>query len=264
MGHSGILSKYAEWFDLLERIRPLCLREFGIDGPGISLDPRENRQCLASLFGLRMIDTIDSIVLLAKRGFVAQGEILYRTLLELLFYFGCVAKSQEAADRFIASFKIERRNTGRKIAKWRHPDLVEARGALPVDEIVRQINEEIQASGIGEKKIAEWAAEAGLEELYLSVYTFLSSGVHSSLSNLERHHFIMSEEGLPVGFRLGPTDDGLARLLAGVAESALMSVACRAAIFGQRQPEEVALLGQEIERLAESWMARESSPEKGE
>jgi hypothetical protein len=250
-GHNPVIvSRNAEWFALLAEIRELCARELGIGSPLVSFDPAQSRQILAILFGIRSFDTFDAIVYLAKAGHVVQGEALQRTLVELIFYFGCVEKSQEAADRFVAAFQIERRDTAKKMARWKDASLVAARDQLPMEEIRARIDEEIRKSGASKKEVVDWAAEAGLEDIYLSEYPFLSGSVHSSLSSLERHHLVTSKDGIPVAFRSGPSEQGLIPLLAAAGNAILMAASLHGSVFSRPRPSQFDDFDARIGRMA--------------
>lgn len=144
-------------------------------------DPRE---MLVAVSFIRALEHYQAVVLLLMAGLVAPGKAEIRATLEAVFTTRAIARDEAALRTFIMNDLLHRRRLVRKAQQHEHTNLLELRGRLTAD-FVRELETEIQTSGVKAQTTEELSKLAGMHDWYTTAYAMLSQATHTAVRELE-------------------------------------------------------------------------------
>ena len=201
---------------------------------------------IASLF-LRSLTTYQSTILVIERGLPAEGKILARSLLEILFRISAISKDIKYAEIYVNEDQILRRKLINKSKLLSEP----LRSKFEIDKITKlkvEISDDINARMIEEKNSQWYAEQSGLSDFYHSAYSIFSISVHASARDLESH-LILDKEKKIIGFEIGPNKTEIDLILITIAEAMIMIISSAKSIFPERALAMLPELREKLERL---------------
>ncbi len=146
-----------------------------------SQDPRE---MLVAVSFIRALEHYQAAVLLLAAGLVAPAKVAIRAALEAVFTTRAIARDEAALKAFVMNDLLQRRKLVRKVQQHEHTNLLEFRGALTAD-FVRQLEAEIQKTGVKPQTTEELSKVAGMHDWYTTAYAMLSQATHTAVRELE-------------------------------------------------------------------------------
>lgn len=199
--------------------------------------------CVALLYA-RTIASVQASVLLLEHGMPAQARMTLRSALETLFQLAAVTTHPETALDLLASHDADRRTIADRIRQWKEPAL---RSAI-MDAITDPELDAMLDSKAKSLNVFNLAKLAGLEDLYLSVYTLLSFAVHGKVSELQAH-VVVDSDGEPTEFKSEPTLDGQDAVWHWAIEAELLAIQYLTGFFSL-ETDSLATLRAELQALS--------------
>lgn len=255
----NVRSRFAEWFALIEKCTHVGLAiahkmAAKVDG---------NQKLLETAIFLRVLQSLQAIVVLAERGMAADARTLLRSAAE-----STICQLKMADDSAFDQRLIENHDHyQQKAAK----SLLSDAGALSQltpeqQRALRQTLAEISARYPTKEprklNTASDAAAADAMALYITIFRPTSNdAAHTSIESLGRH-FFEAEDGRHK-FRIGPQLDDMDSTLGGAANVYLFALMCAAQSFGLPEHEaEVMAFHEEFKRIAKLGDRGEGAAEK--
>lgn len=193
----------------LNRLAHQCLFEAKVDGEDL-------RELLLSTLMPKGLGAYQAVILLSERGMPAQSRVLLRTLLEVTFRIGAIAKNPEVARAYALEDAARRKKVINKLRMLSSYEAFADKATL--DSTHEALSDRIKSQGIKELKTQWFAEQAGLTDFYHSAYSYLSDAVHVSVSHLE-DALDLDENGELVGLTYGPSGADIEATLLTAAES---------------------------------------------
>ncbi|MFZ2653586.1 MAG: DUF5677 domain-containing protein [Victivallales bacterium] len=195
-------ARYQEYYSILKELNREVLALF----PRFKFRNNDVRKMLAVTMYVRLIATYQSVLLVTERGMLAQGKILLRPCIELLFAIVAMHRHKDLYREIIYQFDLEQERILKNLKIADDPAL---RAPFETPEAEKRLAE--IKNGIRDRKtrkltIKEISRLAGLEDYYRTAYMELSWSVHNSVIDLE-NHFILNSCGLPEVIDFAPVKD---------------------------------------------------------
>lgn len=216
---------YKRLFDFVEKLNEVANSVL----INLSVNNEDEQQLLIACLYQRALTAYQGLVLLAERGMTAEVTILLRSLLEVLFRVGAIAKSKEIAQAYILEDEAHRRkfiNKFKLLSAERRASL----GNPLLDDLLASINKNIKDRDIKELKTQWFAEKAGLEEFYHSAYSIFSGTVHVNVRDLESI-LVTDENGKVTSLNYGPNDREFNNLILTAAESLIFTIHAVLSVF---------------------------------
>lgn len=172
---------------------------------------RDIRAIIVSTLFMRLLEQYQAVFVLLNRGVIAAARAALRALVETTFKMRAVATDGTALQAFIAEDLVARRKLINKARKNDYPNLEETRKAIS-DELVRELEQEILATGAKALTTEDWSRRAGMHDWYITNYALLSKAVHTQVRDLEAYLRI-GESGEIEEFHYAPGMDDIPLLI---------------------------------------------------
>ncbi len=148
---------------------------------------KDGQGMLAAALFLRVLQHFQAGMLLLSKGMVASGKVAIRAELEAVFALGAVTADEANFRAFVNDDLRERLDLIKKAQKYDYAILKPLRDAV-TDEQFAQLSREAQNAGVANKVTTSLLSrQAGLHDLYVSVYSLLSRSVHSGVGAVDAY-----------------------------------------------------------------------------
>ena len=163
----------------------------------------DGQEVIAGCLFLKILNTFQALVILAKYGLPSESQILLRSIFEPLCILKLVLEDEEFHRQYILTDLIAKLKWF-NVAKGSPDDVFDELRKIADDEIKRLSNEieEHKAEEYWVQKLAELAS---LKPMYDTYYRLLSGVVHTSPRSLEEY-ISTDEEGKVCSINWGPND----------------------------------------------------------
>jgi len=208
---------YAEYFSLCEDIGRLSHK--------IMFSIEIHNEYLPEILGAsllaRAVSNFQGSVLLAERGMINESKALLRCMLEVMFAVVAIAKDKSFAYDLVKVdvFKRKRalkaceRSANAGVKFFSQEDVKKV-----LEQLGKEIEQEVKRTDIKNISTRCIAKKAGLETIYDSEYSILSSTIHADLRDLEQ--YLDMKNGGKLGSMLwGPNDKDIDIVLLGAADA---------------------------------------------
>jgi len=149
---------------------------------------RDGQHVFAVGLSVKLICDVEAAVILMERGLSSQSRSMLRVATETLIKLANICKAYEFVEAYIKTGEHQRllflrgmRNNPSHAYDFILPELT--------DELISEISE-----NASDKKVAQWARDAGMSDLYNVPYRLYSQDVHSAPASLELY-LVTNEEG---------------------------------------------------------------------
>ena len=156
-----------------------------------------------------------------ERGLEAEAFLLARKVIELTFKIVAISKSREAAEQYVRSDDVQRRNTLKKLKSLQtihHPP----EKLNDIERLHAEADQKVRAEQIREMTTKDFASAADLLDWYNTAYAYFSISAHANVRDLET---ILEKD--PVGaieaVRYGPELTLQSSILSTTIESVILS-----------------------------------------
>ena len=169
----------------------------------ISTDNTNLLELLATCLFIRIHESCQAAVLLLRNGLTTDAKVVVRSVFEALAHIKLLSKDEKYTKQYMLASEFER---SRKITKLRqNPSdvLAKYRDKISPEEMAKfeKQRKELKDARHITSKIA---TEAGLKDMYETVYSLFSDIVHVSSKTLE-NYLVLNEKGDKiVSFQWGP------------------------------------------------------------
>jgi hypothetical protein len=222
---SDIRSEYSGLFNLCDEINKLCHKTlFEIDAHS-----REAQEILTATLYMRIKSSFQGVVILAERGMIPQAKMILRSILEAMFTLCALSKNVELCDFYIQADQKKRLKQLYKLRMLKS-GLPSASKETELQSLEQELKKDIEEKGIKLLNVEQWAKEAGLHDIYLSVYTVLCDPVHTNVRDLERY-LVLDENNEIKEFNWGPDTDYLEIVLSANIEFMLVALKATCDLF---------------------------------
>ncbi|WP_378074786.1 DUF5677 domain-containing protein [Chelativorans intermedius] len=147
---------------------------------------RDIRAIIVATLFMRLLEHYQAVIVLLNRGMIAPARAALRALVETTFKMRAVATERSAPKAFIAEDLVARKKLINKARNNEYPNLEETRKAIS-DELVRELEQEILATGAKTLSTEEWSRRADMHDWYITNYALLSKAVHTQVRDLEAY-----------------------------------------------------------------------------
>jgi hypothetical protein len=172
----SIRSKYISFFELAEEINRFCIKV----NKSIEIHDKDIQEILSASLYLRILETFESILILAERGLVTQVKMLLRCMIESVCLLSSVVKDYEFTVKYINHDEYFQRLRILNILKETNPS--------PIKEIEKKIEllkSEIKQKGIKKIRSEDVLDFSGLKQCYNSAFFVFSESSHSNSRDME-------------------------------------------------------------------------------
>lgn len=199
---------HADAFDLARKINCRC---HSLIDSEVKIKNRDGQGLLIAGCFLRALQHYQSAILLLGRGMVAAAKVAIRAELETVFVIGSAA-ADYANFRAIVNDNIRERFELLKTArKYDYPILHPAREAA--DRLHDELEQKAKEVGATAKlTVSQLSKQAGLHQLYVSVYPLLSRAAHTLVGDIDSY-LVVDAEGDVREMRYAPQLDEINGLL---------------------------------------------------
>ena len=172
-----IRARNAEYFKVFDKVHRFCHEKKFLVQP----HNRDGQHVLAVGLSVKLICDVEAAVILMERGLSSQSRSMLRVATETLIKLANICKAYEFVEAYIKTGEHQRLLFVRGMKNNPSPayDFI-----LPelTDELINEI-----AANAGDKKVAQWARDADMSDLYNVPYRLFSQDVHSAPASLERY-----------------------------------------------------------------------------
>lgn len=244
---SGIVqhvrAAHAEIFSFCDRLNELAHRSLF----SAKVDRHNIRELVLSTLIHKAMTAYQAVVIVAERGLPSEARVLLRTLLEVTFRAGAIAKNPDAARQYVSEDVVRRSKLIRRFKRL-SPDLQGSANAAELDQVLEVLTARIRAERITERSTLWYAEQAGMEDFYRSAYSLLSEAVHVSIGQLESS-LHLDEKGDLLGLTYGPSDEEIdVNLLTG-AEALLFALRATYSVVDVQTSDEIHRMHDEFNDL---------------
>lgn len=224
----AISRKYGSAFDLARRINQEC-QSLILDR--VEVKNHDGQAMLVAGLFLRTLEHYQAAILLLEKGMVAAAKVAIRAELEATFALRAAAADFVNYKAIVNDNLRERLELIEKARKYDYPILHSLRGAIS-DELYADLKQRAESAGIKKKlTVKDLSEQAGLHNLYVSVYTLLSRAAHSLVGDIDAY-FIVDTDGEIREMDCAPGLDDVENLLLTAADVALLASDAVCSQFG--------------------------------
>jgi hypothetical protein len=238
-----VRAAHAEIFAFCERLNELAHRSLF----SAKVDRHNIRELVLSTLIHKAMTAYQAVVIVAERGLPSEARVLLRTLLEVTFRAGAIAKNPDAARQFVNEDVIRRSKLIRKF-KSLSPHLQASADSAELDRVLQTLVARIAAERIVERPTLWYAQQAGMEDFYRSAYTLLSEAVHVSIGQLESS-LTLDAEGRLLGLTYGPSDEDIEMNLLTGAEALIFALRATYSVVDVQTSDEIHRIHDELNAL---------------
>ncbi len=182
---------------------------------------KDGQKVIAGCLFLKILNTFQGVVILAKYGLQSDSKILLRSLFEPLCILKLVLEDKTFHRKYISTDLFEMRKRF-NIAKA-SPDAVFDELRKIADDEIEKLSSNIVKSEAEEYKVERLASLANLTSMYNTYYRLLSGTVHTSPRSLDEY-ISTDDEGNLCSIKWGPTDEGVPIILLAAVEFLRMAL----------------------------------------
>lgn len=186
----------------------------------LNIHSKDVQGILIGLLFIKALSSFQGSILLIERGMLAEGKILLRTLLEVLFRIGAISKSREIAQAYVLEDERHRKKFLNKF-KLLSDSIKAAHGNPELDDLLNTLKQNIEEKDIKELQTQWFAKKAELSDYYNSAYSLFSLSVHANVRELEEL-VIADNEGNIKEILSGPDVTGIPPLLLTAGEALIL------------------------------------------
>lgn len=192
--------KNAEFFEAVEDLNVECNRFLDRR----SIDLSSERDVTSAVIFARLLELFQGIIVVLERGMISAARPLFRVYLEAYFTFVAIQNDPEFVKTYLDQFHIHQRQIAKRIAKSSSQGIADLRASISKERL-DDMDQLIRKKNIKGLKVRDIAIKAGLEDIYLTAYAYLSEAIHTSPYEIERH-LRFNDEGSITAFEYGPSD----------------------------------------------------------
>jgi hypothetical protein len=230
-------------FTLVERLNELANRSLF----EANVDPADAQELLLAALLPRALATFQSVVILGERGLAQEAQVALRTLLEVTFKAGAIARDRKFAEDYIRADVVHRENFLKKFKR-----LTPTEERLSTQESNRTLldktSQRVKTEKIRDLTVEDYAKAAGLVDLYYSAYTILSQHVHVNVGTLDQTLDIDAAGNL-VGMKYGFDDKELDIILLSGAEALILTLEATFSVLDVSTGDEIRTIHDEFRVL---------------
>lgn len=197
---------------------------------GFTVHEQSAREVVCTALYIRTLVHNQASVLLIERGMLTSARVMARCALEALFNLGACAHEPTRALAFIDADEVNKRRKAKYLADVQDPKVRETAAAFDLQRILADTQQRIAELDAHKMDTRDMAKAAGLEDLYLTAYAFLSGAVHSSARDIDQH-WEVDDVGNPLVLINEPIIDGLDEMCLMVGEIMVASSRALAEVF---------------------------------
>ena len=189
------------------------------------LDVRDNNpvQITTSILFGKLLNDLDSIVVMVDNGFVDQPFVIARTMLDKLFVISALANDDNKMEELKKHFEHQQGGKVKKACSL---------GLIDTDEKEARLKE----LGGSNVRASDWAGWAGMKDRYNREYTLFSDFIHVSLHSIE--DCLVREAGKIKAIDMAPDSARKSELLITAAYYILLTTEKVAAYFKITMPDQ--------------------------
>lgn len=178
-----VRTKYDLWSSEIRVLNELLVRA----QYGITIHIQSAREIVSAALFVRVLVHSQASVLLIERGMASSARAMARCALEALFSLGACVREPARALTFMDADECDKVRKVKYLTAVKDPQSREAVAKYDLKKILADAQRRITELGANEIKVREIAVAAGLEDMYLTAYAFLSGAVHSSARDIDQH-----------------------------------------------------------------------------
>ena len=180
---AAMRGRYTPWLAEVRAVNALLVRP----QYEMAIHPESAQEVTCAALYVRTLAHAQAAVLLLERGMAASARAMLRCALDGLFSLGACSRDAKTALSFLDTDQVDRKRRARHLAEVQDPAARAALDKQEIQAILAEAQRNIDDLGAPHLPVRELAQSAGLEDLYLTVYAFLSGAVHSSVADLDQH-----------------------------------------------------------------------------
>lgn len=213
----------------------------------VAFDEDNAQELLCVCLFQRALTSLQAIVLLSLRGLRAEGIVVTRTLLEVMFRIVAIAKDPAVGLEYIKQDERHRLKILNKFSRL-SPSAKEDVDLPKLEELRERVRQELADRQIAERSVEWFAEKAELLDFYVSVYAWFSSTTHVNVRDLEQE-FVADENGRLLGFRYFPRFESMPSVLLAAFEAFIFAMRAVSSVLETKREVEIDQIHEEFKVL---------------